>query len=195
MILERLSDAPLIVRIHDFVTDAEREHLKRIAGSRLARSTVQAERQKHEESEQRTSSTAFLNTAEDDVVRAIEQRATNLCGYPSENLEPLQILRYEPGQRYDAHHDYFPREQLGSSGQRHVTYFVYLSDAEDGLQGGETEFPKLQLKVAPRKNSAVFWYNCDAAGKELESTFHGGLAPTKGEKWGMNIWIRERKAR
>lgn len=195
MTIERLSDQLLIVRIHNFLSDDEGEHLKTIARERLSRSTVQADKRRHEESDQRTSSTAFLNAAEDEVVQRIEQRAANLCGYPVDHLEPLQILRYQPGQRYDAHHDYFPRKQLGNSGQRHATYFVYLSDIEDGLEGGETEFPKLKLKVTPVRNSAVFWYNCDANGKELDSTFHGGLPPNKGEKWGMNIWIRERKAR
>lgn len=192
---ERLSERPLVVRIYDFLSDAECEHLKAIVGDRLKPSTVQVVGGAPSDtapSPQRTSSSAFLRAAEDPVVRDIEQRASKLCAYPLAHFEPLQVLRYQPGQRYSPHHDYFPRASLGRDGQRHATYFLYLSD---DAAGGETAFPRLGLKVQPLRNSAVFWYNCDERGHELEDTLHAGLPPRSGEKWGCNIWVRERPTR
>jgi prolyl 4-hydroxylase len=47
----------------------------------------------------------------------------------SGNGEPMQILRYEHGQKYDAHQDYFhddynQRPEIG--GQRVLTVLMYL---------------------------------------------------------------------
>ena len=53
----------------------------------------------------RTSSTALL-PASDPIVRAVTERAAYVTGYPYSNVEPLQLVRYEPGQRYEPHFDY-----------------------------------------------------------------------------------------
>jgi prolyl 4-hydroxylase len=51
----------------------------------------------------------------------------------------MQILRYENGQKYDPHYDYF-HDQVNSAprrgGQRMATMLIYLEDTE---QGGETD--------------------------------------------------------
>jgi prolyl 4-hydroxylase len=61
---------------------------------------------------------------------------------PVENGELLQVLRYEPGQYYKAHHDYFADEfNLKRGGQRVATMLMYLSD---GVEGGETFFPSVR---------------------------------------------------
>lgn len=69
-------------------------------------------------------------------------------GYQENLADGIQILRYEVGQAYVAHHDYFPTRQssdhnwdpfFGGS-NRFATVFLYLSDVERGY-GGETVFP------------------------------------------------------
>jgi len=63
-------------------------------------------------------------------------------------------FRYQIGQEYKAHHDYFDEQtakRLGSPGNRIATALMYLSDVEEG---GETYFPRAtggELKVPPRK--------------------------------------------
>ena len=52
---------------------------------------------------------------------------------PSKNAEDLQVVHYENGQKYDAHHDW------GVSGHpesRLVTLLLYLSDQKDLYAGG-----------------------------------------------------------
>lgn len=52
------------------------------------------------------------------------------------------------------HHDY-GREDVGlACGPRILTFFLYLSDVEEG---GETAFPKLNISVRPKKGTALLW--------------------------------------
>lgn len=60
-----------------------------------------------------------------------------------ENGEAIQILRYEHGQKYEPHFDYFhdkANQELG--GHRVATVLMYLSDVE---KGGETVFPDAEV--------------------------------------------------
>jgi len=66
--------------------------------------------------------------------------------------------------------------------------FVYLSDCQGG---GCTYFPKIDFRSRPSKGCAMLWYNMDQQGKLDELTLHAGEPVTAGEKWGMNIWLRE----
>jgi len=96
------------------------------------------------------------------------------------------------------HWDYFdPKahgyaERMGRQGQRLVTVFVYLSDV---VGGGCTHFPRLNLRSKPSKGCALLWYNLDGMGAPDELTLHAGEPVTQGQKWGMNIWLRERPGR
>jgi hypothetical protein len=58
--------------------------------------------------------------------------------------------------------------------------------------GGATGFPKLRAKFEPVAGNAVLWYNIDRHGQLDERTLHAGEPVVAGEKWGMNIWLRER---
>lgn len=68
---------------------------------------------------------------------------TIFCYHCSENGEAMQVLRYELGQKYEPHFDYFHdkvNQQLG--GHRIATVLMYLSDVE---KGGETVFPNSEV--------------------------------------------------
>jgi prolyl 4-hydroxylase len=90
----------------------------------------------------RTSAGTFLAKKQDDVVRRVEARMALAAGLPEANGEGMQILRYDVGQKYDPHFDYFHDTTNASpkrGGQRMATMLVYLADTESG---GETTFPK-----------------------------------------------------
>lgn len=60
-----------------------------------------------------------------------------------ENGEDIQVLRYEPGQKYDPHYDYFSdKENIARGGHRIATVLMYLTDVE---KGGETVFPSAEV--------------------------------------------------
>ena len=70
------------------------------------------------------------------------------------NYESFQVLKYEIGQRYGVHHDYGNEDRKLACGPRILTFFLYLSDVEEG---GETAFPNLGLSVTPKKGKALLW--------------------------------------
>ena len=66
---------------------------------------------------------------------------------------------------------------------------VYLNQ---GFEGGETDFPLLDLKFKGRKGDALMFSNVDASGAPDRRMFHAGLPPTAGEKWLLSQWVRDR---
>jgi prolyl 4-hydroxylase len=97
--------------------------------------------------------------------------------------------RYEKGQQYTAHRDYFEPDFKGQN--RIFTVLVYLSDL-DAADGGRTIFPDLDIRVSPKMGSAVFWRNCLDDGTLLPNSLHTGEAlATDGKiKYAVNCWIR-----
>lgn len=63
-----------------------------------------------------------------------------------------------------------------------------LSDVE---KGGATAFPYLSIRVAPRKGSAVFWYNLKQSGDDDYITRHAACPVLLGSKWVANKWLYE----
>jgi prolyl 4-hydroxylase len=109
----------------------------------------------------RTSENAFDITTQNSMT--VKRRAFRLLrmGEYIENLaDGIQILRYQLGQAYVAHHDYFPVKQsddhlwdptIGGS-NRFATVFLYLSDVEEG---GETSFPRSERLTVEKSKELV----------------------------------------
>ena len=194
--MEMISSDPKIILLHNFLSPEECDSIIRLGETHgFARSTVHGANQ-NEVSTDRTSHTINLLRHQDALVTEIEQRATLFCPFGVENVENLQIVRYHPGQQYKHHYDFFVPGAKGTElalkrgGQRHVTFFIYLNDLDTEESGGYTDFPKVGVKVKPRKGTATLWYNVKN-GKEDFRTLHAGMPPVKSIKYGMNIWVRE----
>ena len=134
----------------------------------------------------------FFERGEHPVIERVERRIAALVNWPVENGEGLQILNYQPGAEYKAHHDYFDPAQPGTptilkrGGQRVGTLVMYLNTPEGG---GATTFPDVGLEVAPvRGNAAFFSYDRPHADTR---TLHGGAPVTAGEKWVATKWMRQ----
>ena len=131
----------------------------------------------------------------DMIVGHICRCLSALVGMPTSHAEPISVLRYLPGEEYKSHYDYFTVDEQGmpqvqdTNGQRIVTVFMYLNKTD---AGGETEFPRLAIKVLPEKGKAVAFLNCDAKGQPDLDTLHAGLPVIRGEKWLATLWFRER---
>ena len=143
----------------------------------------------------RTSRTADIGTHGDALIFSVEQAMGEALGFHWSFSDPAQTQRYEIGQEYKAHHDYFMpgtrdyQVECQHRGQRTWTFMVYLSDVEEG---GGTRFRKLDKMFMPEKGSAVIWNNLNADGSVNPWTLHHGMKVRKGTKYIITKWFRER---
>ncbi|GAX18249.1 prolyl 4-hydroxylase [Fistulifera solaris] len=118
----------------------------------------------------------------------IHERMSKVMGIPPENSEDLQMLKYEKGQFYRTHHDYIPHQKDRQCGPRILTFFLYLSDVEEG---GGTNFPQLNITVMPKKGRALLWpstYNAEPMVKDGR-TSHQAMDVIEGTKFATNGWV------
>ena len=138
---------------------------------------------------------AFDLDATDMVLVLVREKIARLAGLPVPGLEPSQVLRYTPGQKFDWHVDFLDpaipghREDLARSGQRIATCLVRLSD---DYEGGETAFETGDRRFGGLKGSAILWANVTPDGRPDPLTRHAGLPPTRGDKWILSQWMRPR---
>ena len=69
------------------------------------------------------------------------------------------------------------------------TFLVFLNE---DFEGGETEFPKAGIAFRGRTGDGLFFANVTRDGRPDPLTLHAGRPPTRGEKWILSQWIRER---
>jgi prolyl 4-hydroxylase len=129
---------------------------------------------------------AFPWASEDLVISAINRRIASASGTAVDQGEPLQVLRYSPGQEYRPHFDALP----AGENQRIVTVLVYLNA---GYEGGETEFSRTGVRFAGGTGDALLFRNALPNGAPDEMSQHAGLPVRSGEKLIATRWIRERR--
>lgn len=189
----------------------------------------------------RSSSGGWIHREQDDVVDTIfrrvadllsvderlmrDQRPSHLVGTDDESLptydrivEAMQLLRYEPGEQYSAHHDFtYPSIENRYQPKRYATVLLYLTgegdvvengirrsrsksgtnnESVDGLEGGETSFPRAittefhdGVKIKPQAGKAVIFYNVLPDGNMDDLSQHSGGKVEAGVKYVANIWI------
>jgi prolyl 4-hydroxylase len=134
----------------------------------------------------RTSEMAgFTWQLEDPVVHALNRRLAALSGTDVTQGEPLQVLRYRPGQEYKPHIDAIP----GTDNPRTVTILVYLNEE---YEGGETYFTAPGLSVRGRLGDALLFRTLDANGRPNLAAEHAGMPVTGGTKLIASRWIHAR---
>ncbi len=142
----------------------------------------------------RTSSGAWLG-ADDvpEVQQKLRQLVIDITGLPAENQENIQVLRYEPGQEYRQHQDFwhpgtdYYDAQMARGGQRAWSVLVYLNDVPEG---GGTRFPNLGIDVLPKTGKVLAWQNT-IDGELNYDSMHAGLPVIAGTKWVAVTWVRE----
>ena len=185
--------SPRVLVFGGLLSDTECDEMIELARTRLARSeTVQTGTGSSEVNAARTSEGMFFDRGEFPVCARLEARIAALLGWPVENGEGLQVLRYRAGAEYKPHYDYFDPDQPGTpllltrGGQRVASLVCYLNTPE---QGGATVFPDVGLEVAAVKGNAVF-FSYDRPHPATRS-LHGGAPVEAGEKWVATKWLRE----
>ena len=146
----------------------------------------------------RLSFTAWLKPTTSKVIRKINRLTSQLTGYPEENQEDVQVLRYPEGGFFKPHYDCCeggPEEcsrMNALGGPRRITLIVYLND---GYEGGETFFPNIGESVVPVMGKAAVFWSTDAENNIITQSFHGGNPVHGGEKWICNKWVHAKPYR
>ncbi len=130
------------------------------------------------------------------VVKAIDKKISKLLGVKPGYSEIIQGQRYDVGQQFKEHHDFFHtteaywQQERINGGQRSWTAMIYLND---DLEGGTTEFYKAKIGVRPLAGMLVAWNNMKPDGKQNNFSLHSGKPVTKGRKYIITKWFRQNK--
>ncbi len=142
----------------------------------------------------RTSETCDLPDSDPDVTD-VERRIAALTGIDLAHGEPLQGQRYEVGQEFKAHTDYFEPHGVdferccAVAGQRTWTAMIYLNAVE---AGGATRFKTIDKIVQPETGKLLAWSNLTPDGAPNPATLHHAMKVRAGRKYVVTKWFRER---
>lgn len=142
----------------------------------------------------RTSETCDLDGAEPAVAQ-LEALLRDLNAIDPAHGEPVQGQRYDVGQEFKPHCDYFNpggkdwEKYCSVAGQRTWTFMIYLNDVE---AGGATRFKAAAKTFQPEAGKMVCWNNRRPDRRENPDTIHHGMKVRKGCKFVITKWYREK---
>jgi len=198
--IENLSWEPRVWHYHHMLTYAEAQAIVDLAVAEVTESLVVGGDGRPTKSTARTSSGVFLgykHMVASPILRDVERRIAEWAHLPVENGESFYLLRYNVGEKYVPHYDFFGDNHLqmngGGAGNRYITVLTYLGAPDEG---GETVFPngRAGLKVKPLVGDAVLFYDMSPDGVGDPKSLHGSDPVIKGVKYAMTKWIRQRKS-
>lgn len=215
---EIISLDPLLIYIHDFLAPGEIPALLEAGEPLFQPSGIHNKAGRKAKNQARTSHSAILPVdlpaAECVRDRAVDFLGTILTVPQGDAVLPLQLVRYGPDQKFDAHFDWFADDKLPEHGGiKWNRVATVLPIIEDDCTGGETWFPNATvpvkavaevsrqgeaalwrvhelggIAVRPVKGNAVAWVNLLANGTGDVRTKHAGLPVVDGRKTAINIW-------
>jgi len=216
--IEQISWEPRAYVWHHMLTKKQCDKIIKIATPRLAKSkVVDSGTGKEADDPIRTSYGATVTGRDDEaLLKEIDDKIAQLAMLPPENSEQLQVLRYENGQKYDAHWDQFDnpvvhKEFFANGGQRVATALLYLSDVQEG---GETVFPKSNkyihppgqearrrlspcgtqgIAVKPSAGDVLFFWGVLPDGTTDKHAMHAGCPVLRGTKFTATMWIHAKE--
>jgi prolyl 4-hydroxylase len=142
----------------------------------------------------RTSETCDLDSGLPDVA-SLEAKISELTGIDPIYGEPIQGQRYDVGQEFKAHTDYFEPTGLdyhqlcAATGQRTWTVMIYLNEPS---AGGATRFKSIDKIVQPEAGKLLAWNNLLPDGRVNPHTLHQGMKVRSGVKYIVTKWFRQR---
>jgi prolyl 4-hydroxylase len=190
---------PRVYTIANFLSEAECKHLiSRAKTNEMKRARVSGASE-GTVSKGRTNDVCWLDHDGDLASKRIAERVAGLIGMPLNHAERFQLIRYGVGAEYRPHFDAFdPNTEAGKrnwqgGGQRLITVLGYLNNVPGG---GETEFPKLKIRIPAERGKLLVFHNCEA-GTEVRhpQSLHAGCPVKSGEKWAFNLWFRAERRR
>ena len=141
----------------------------------------------------RTSQSSHLSHLKSPVAQRIDDKICKTLGVRVEYSEGIQAQRYDVGQQFKPHWDFFEAGTpsylglVGVRGNRTWTFMVYLNE---GMEGGGTRFTELGHTFQPKTGMALIWHNLNRDGTPNKATMHAGEPVTAGYKVIITKWFR-----
>ena len=182
-----------IYKKENFLSNDECDQLISMISKGLRPSTVADDGDTCLVNNYRTSKTSDLNYFKHPFYLSIDKKIANLMDLEPFLGETMQAQKYEIGEYYKEHYDFFSpfnhefKTYCEWMGQRTWTTMIYLNDVKEG---GETYFKYLNLKIKPKKGLLIGWNNLYLNGFPNYKTMHEALPPIKGEKYIITKWWR-----
>ena len=167
--------------IPDFLTEDEIEYIKKESINKFQPSRVG--RYGEISNDIRKSETAYLEF-DDPIVNSLIRKCVRITNKPFINCEKLQVIRYKEGGHYDHHQDVGDNHVIN---RRLYTFIIALNDYE----GGETDFPELNVEYKLKKGDALFFHTLDNHETFTSLALHGGKPVKSTKKWICNLWVWE----
>lgn len=131
----------------------------------------------------------------DRTVRALERRLSDFTGIDRACGEAAQGQRYQRGQYFQEHCDWFDtgagywRRERRHGGQRSWTAMIYLNAVDEG---GTTDFIHVGLSIPPMPGCLLLWNNALPDGTPNPLTMHAARPVIRGVKYVITKWFRVR---
>ncbi len=192
-----LSADPQIRALDSFVSPAVCDWIIARARGRLTRALVYDPVNRQDiASRTRTNSVANFGLADVELLDVLVQARMSLaCRIPMNHMEAPAVLNYQIGEEATQHYDFVDPKttdyaaEIARNGQRVLTFLVYLNDDYDG---GETNFPTLGISHKGTRGGALFFVNAQDDMRPDLRMLHAGRPTTRGEKWIVSQFIRNR---
>ena len=146
----------------------------------------------------RTSHSSPLAGRDDPLIASVDARIAELTGIDRKFQENIEGQRYHVGQQFKLHsdcffsnQDYWPLQKF-IGGQRTWTVMICLNQP---VAGGGTLFPHAGMRIKPRAGNLIAWCNVHSNGEPNPAAMHCGEPVTKGVKYILTKWHRERPFR
>ncbi len=176
------------INIYDSIIDSDEcNQLLEISDGKFMQSTLYSSNNNFIDQKSRSSTNFYFNRGETELIRKIENKVCDLLNINLDQIEPLQIAKYDKGQEYKYHYDYFDQ----TDNQRQYSIIIYLNDLDE-VDGGATHFPLYKCKFYPYKGRAIQWNNINSDKSLNKLSLHAGQPIlTDKTKYILTIWTRE----
>jgi len=184
------NDKLQLYTIENFLTDEECDKLIELSDPNVRPSTITIYSEGY-----RTSYTSDLIDLKSPFVEEIDKKISTALGIRLSYSEGIQAQRYDIGQEFKAHTDFFEpntdeyKVHATLMGNRTWTFMIYLNTTP---KGGETRFTNIDKNFKPVKGMAVVWNNLYPDGTVNRDSMHWGMPVEEGQKYIITKWFREK---
>ncbi len=196
-----LSDDPRVSTFPGFTTPEVCEVLIGLAAGRLEPARVyDPVGQKDIVYAHRNNTVANFGVDAVEVIHAlVQERMAAACGMPLRHFEAPTELHYSPGEQISNHYDFVDPEVHEGLRRRDRTQWPAADHVhpvpERDYDGGETAFPTLGFSHKGQVGEGIYFVNALPDMQPDLRMLHAGRPTTRGEKWIVTQFIRNRPTR